>query len=73
MDTEALLERYRKEIEELKARLAEREADAPVKNRRLSAREVCLFSLLVLCNDNSTLSKWMNQKQRKTLIVGSNN
>jgi len=35
-----LIERYRKEIEELKARLAEREAEAPVKNRRLSAREV---------------------------------
>lgn len=43
MDTEALLERYRKEIEELKARLAEREAEAPVKNRRLSAREACPF------------------------------
>ena len=40
MDTDALIERYRKEIEELKARLAEREADVPVRNRRLSAREV---------------------------------
>ncbi|EKM51774.1 uncharacterized protein PHACADRAFT_262108 [Phanerochaete carnosa HHB-10118-sp] len=39
IDTEALLERYRKEIEELKRRLAEREADSPNKNRRLSARE----------------------------------
>jgi centromeric protein E len=40
VDTDALIERYRKEIEELKARLAEREADVPVRNRRLSAREV---------------------------------
>lgn len=40
VDTDALLERYRKEIEELRQRLAEREADAPVRNRRLSAREV---------------------------------
>ena len=55
VDTEALLERYRKEIEELKARLAEREADAPVKNRRLSAREVCPFSNLVFCKDEMTL------------------
>ncbi|KJA20164.1 hypothetical protein HYPSUDRAFT_142672 [Hypholoma sublateritium FD-334 SS-4] len=39
VDTDALIERYRKEIEELKARLAEREADVPVRNRRLSARE----------------------------------
>ncbi len=42
VDTDALIERYRKEIEELKARLAEREADVPVRNRRLSAREVRL-------------------------------
>ncbi|OBZ68777.1 Kinesin-related protein 11 [Grifola frondosa] len=39
VDTEALLERYRKEIDDLKKRLAEREADAPVRTRRLSARE----------------------------------
>ncbi|KAI0039317.1 kinesin-domain-containing protein [Auriscalpium vulgare] len=39
VDTDALLERYRQEIEELKKRLAEKEADAPVKGRRLSARE----------------------------------
>ncbi|KAF8988526.1 kinesin motor domain-containing protein [Cyathus striatus] len=39
VDTDALIERYRKEIEDLKRRLAEREADAPVRNRRLSARE----------------------------------
>ena len=43
MDTDALRERYRKEIEDLKRRLAEREADAPVRNRRLSAREVCII------------------------------
>ncbi|CDO76078.1 hypothetical protein BN946_scf184649.g4 [Trametes cinnabarina] len=39
VDTDALLERYRKEIEELKKRLSEKEADAPVRSRRLSARE----------------------------------
>ena len=42
VDTDALLQRYKKEIEDLKARLAEREAEAaaPVKSRRLSAKEV---------------------------------
>ena len=40
MDTDALLERYRKEIEDLKERLAEREAAAPTLKRRLSAKEV---------------------------------
>ncbi|KAJ6508773.1 kinesin-like protein [Mycena sanguinolenta] len=42
VDTDALIERYRKEIEDLKSRLAEREkeADTPsVRTRRLSARE----------------------------------
>ncbi|KAF8660905.1 hypothetical protein AX16_001533 [Volvariella volvacea WC 439] len=39
LDTDALIERYRKEIEELKKRLAEREAEAPVRRRRLSVRE----------------------------------
>ncbi|KAH7909035.1 P-loop containing nucleoside triphosphate hydrolase protein [Hygrophoropsis aurantiaca] len=39
VDTDALIERYRKEIEDLKARLVEREAEAPARNRRLSARE----------------------------------
>ncbi|CAL1712669.1 unnamed protein product [Somion occarium] len=39
VDTDALLERYRKEIEELRQRLSEREAEAPVRSRRLSARE----------------------------------
>ncbi|KAG6816391.1 hypothetical protein H0H87_006540 [Tephrocybe sp. NHM501043] len=40
VDTDALIERYRKEIEDLKTRLAEREAEAPARNRRLSAREL---------------------------------
>ena len=40
VDRDALIERYRKEIEDLKIRLAEREVEAPVRNRRLSAREV---------------------------------
>ncbi|TFK93067.1 kinesin-domain-containing protein [Polyporus arcularius HHB13444] len=42
VDTDALLERYRKEIEELKKRLSEKEKEnngAPAKGRRLSARE----------------------------------
>ncbi|KAG1901392.1 P-loop containing nucleoside triphosphate hydrolase protein [Suillus fuscotomentosus] len=39
VDTDALIERYRKEIEELKNKLSEREADAPARTRRLSARE----------------------------------
>jgi centromeric protein E len=44
IDTDALLERYRQEIEELKNRLSEKEkdAEAPEKGRRLSAREVIL-------------------------------
>ena len=44
IDTDALLERYRQEIEELKSRLSEKEkdAEAPEKGRRLSAREVIL-------------------------------
>lgn len=45
VDTDALLERYRQEIEDLKKRLSEKEkeAEAPEKNRRLSAREVILY------------------------------
>jgi len=39
VDTDALIERYRKEIEDLKKRLAEKEASEPVRSRRLSARE----------------------------------
>ncbi|KAL5512652.1 hypothetical protein ACEPAG_2918 [Sanghuangporus baumii] len=39
VDTGALLERYRKEIEDLKRRLAEREAIVPAQSRRLSAKE----------------------------------
>jgi centromeric protein E len=40
VDTDALIERYRLEIEDLKRRLSEREREAPVKSRRLSAQEV---------------------------------
>jgi centromeric protein E len=52
VDTDALLERYRQEIEELKKRLGEKEkeAEAPEKNRRLSAREV--YSLCHLPKPN---------------------
>ncbi|CAE6469412.1 unnamed protein product [Rhizoctonia solani] len=39
VNTDALLEKYRKEIEDLKRRLGEREKEAPARNRRLSARE----------------------------------
>ncbi|KAG1732442.1 P-loop containing nucleoside triphosphate hydrolase protein [Suillus paluster] len=39
VDTDALIERYRKEIEDLKTKLSERQAEAPPRNRRLSARE----------------------------------
>ncbi|KXN83381.1 Kinesin-related protein 11 [Leucoagaricus sp. SymC.cos] len=42
VDTDALIERYRKEIEDLKKRLAEREAEAPKRSRRLSAQEASL-------------------------------
>ena len=43
VDTDALIERYKKEIEDLKQRLAEREqeAEAPARTRRLSTKEVC--------------------------------
>lgn len=47
--TEALLQRHKKEIEDLNRRLAERE-EAPTRNRRLSAREVRLFSFLFVRN-----------------------
>ncbi|KAF9525897.1 P-loop containing nucleoside triphosphate hydrolase protein [Crepidotus variabilis] len=65
VDTDALIERYRKEIEELKARLAEREADAPVRNRRLSAREQI---------DESKAMKDLNSRiqQLTKLILTSN-
>lgn len=45
VDTEALLERYRKEIDELRKRLSEKEAEAPALKRRLSAREVSVLWL----------------------------
>jgi hypothetical protein len=42
VDTDALIERYKKEIEDLKQRLAEREkeAETPARTRRLSTKEV---------------------------------
>lgn len=79
MDTDALIERYRKEIEDLKRRLAEREAVNANEEgargggglkRRLSAREVswslnslCCF---VLCWDADSCvmnSNWTNQRR----------
>jgi predicted nucleic acid-binding Zn-ribbon protein len=50
VDTDALIERYRKEIEDLKRRLEEREQEAnreapSVRSRRLSAREVRIIVL----------------------------
>jgi centromeric protein E len=50
VDTDALIERYRKEIEDLKKRLAEREQREPVRARRLSAREVCYFVWASFCS-----------------------
>ena len=47
IDTEALLQRYKKEIEELKKRLEEKEKEASgPKKRRLSEREVSSVPLL---------------------------
>ncbi len=45
MDTDALIERYKKEIGDLKQRLAEREkeAEAPARTRRLSTKEVSKY------------------------------
>ncbi|TBU48538.1 kinesin-domain-containing protein [Dichomitus squalens] len=65
VDTDALLERYRKEIEELRKRLAEKEApDGPVKGRRLSAREQ-LDESLAMHNLNARI------KQLTKLILTS--
>ena len=52
VDTDTLLERYRQEIEELKKQLTEKEkeAQAPEKNRCLSAREVNSLHHLPKCN-----------------------
>ena len=51
VDTDALIERYRVEIEDLKRRLAEREREAPVKSRRLSAQEArCFVSIIIVTN-----------------------
>lgn len=60
VDTEALIERYRNEIEDLKRRLEEKEKDAPAKARRLSAREVGLahdvFLVSLYCTDGRLLA-----------------
>lgn len=65
MDTDALLERYRKEIEDLKRRLAQRELDSPVKTRRLSAREVSAMIAIGPHILALTLgfSKWMRPRR----------
>lgn len=69
VDTEALLQRYRKEIDDLKRRLGEREEAAaePRKGRRLSEREVRRIFVLrhtwggdaeaFFCNSNLTNRK----------------
>jgi centromeric protein E len=54
VDTEALIERYRKEIEDLKNRLEEKEKEAPVRSRRLSAREVSI--LITACCPGTSLT-----------------
>ncbi|KAH9924668.1 kinesin-domain-containing protein [Epithele typhae] len=67
VDTDALLERYRKEIEELRKRLSEKESDAagPAgKSRRLSAREQ-LDESLAMHNLNARI------KQLTKLILTS--
>ena len=61
VDTDALLERYRKEIEDLKQRLAEREV-APVRKRRLSAQEV-MSAFVRMINSPSFISCSSNSKK----------
>ena len=62
VDTDALIERYRKEIEDLKKRLSEREQSEPVRSRRLSAREVSfLFVWVGLC-EMAWLTDWYSKK-----------
>ncbi|KAG9006421.1 Kinesin-like protein kip2 [Tulasnella sp. 427] len=68
LDTDALIERYRKEIEELKARLAEREREvaAPKAKRRLSAREKM--------DENKAMNDLSSRiKQLTRLILTQNN
>jgi centromeric protein E len=62
MDTEALIERYRKEIEELKRRLDEREREAPVRNRRLSARDVRVFAPVINATEQGVLNYYNFQQ-----------
>jgi centromeric protein E len=62
VDTDALIERYRKEIEDLKKRLSEREQSEPVRTKRLSAREVrFLFSWGLGC-ELAWLTSWYSKK-----------
>ncbi|KAL0572588.1 Kinesin-like protein kip2 [Marasmius crinis-equi] len=67
LDTDALIERYRKEIEDLKKRLADKEAasDVPTRTRRLSAQEK---------QDESKAMKELNDRiqQLTKLILTSN-
>lgn len=65
VDRDALIERYRKEIEDLKTRLAEREVEAPVRNRRLSAREVLL--LLIFDETNFLLMRSVSSSKLTSL------
>lgn len=68
VDTDALIERYRNEIEELKARLAEREREvtAPKAKRRLSAREKI--------DENKAMNDLSSRiKQLTRLILTQNN
>ena len=60
VDTDALIERYRSEIADLKRRLAEREKESvvPTKNRRLSAKEVSKI-LLPFPRMSTACSNWM--------------
>ena len=65
VDTDALLERYRQEIEDLKNRLVEKEkeAEAPQKTRRLSAREVILHVTIPSCPINGVGSNWTRARR----------
>ena len=59
VDTEALIERYRNEIEDLKRKLEDKEKEAPARSRRLSAREVSMIRFFflshVICIDGRRL------------------
>jgi centromeric protein E len=65
VDTDALLERYRQEIEDLKNRLAEKEkeAEAPEKGRRLSAREVMVLCVTARSPIDRICSNWTRARR----------